>query len=506
MDISKIFKKTLLTPKSSIPLYVQIANVLVENIQNYTLPAGTKLPPERELATMLGVSRTTAINAYRQLEEQRLINTKVGSGTYVAAVTPPIKTTPTVPWSQLFTPCPNTQLSSILREIISSVTINNSIPLAAGMPDPALYPIADFNRLFSMQSAPIDGSDLGHIPTEGYLPLRSALAARLKKKGYNTTPENTMIVSGSQQGLYLITKIFLEPGDYVIVESPTYLGAIQIFSTANARLLSLPVSGRLPLDLLEDYLIRYRPKLLYVMPTFQNPNGRVMPIEERRELLQLAAKHRLIIVEDDPYGELYYEEQPPLSLKALDTYGGVIALGTFSKMLFPGLRTGWLVAPEIVINRFALEKQYIDLHSSNLSQRLLYDYLTADLLDGHLKTVRAEYKKRRDFVASALKRYCSPHLTFTLPTGGFYFWCTLSQGIYTRQLLHEAAKTGVSFVPGEAFYADTTGSKELRICFVSHPEEQLLEGIKRLGRALDILTNNTNYNPDKIHPGMTPII
>ncbi len=505
MDISKIFEKVLLTPKSAIPLYVQIANVLIENVKNYTLPAGTKLPPERELATLLRVSRTTAINAYRQLEEQGLICTKVGSGTYVADVAPPIQTTPAVPWSQLFTPSPNTQLSSILREIIASVAVNDSIPLAAGMPDPALYPLTDFNRLFSQQSAHIDGSDLGHIPTEGYSPLRHALAARLTKKGYNTNPENTMIVSGSQQGLYLITKLFLEPGDYVIVESPTYLGAIQVFSTANARLLSLPASGRLPFDLLEDYLIRYRPKLLYIMPTFQNPNGRVMPIEERRELLQLAAKHRLIIVEDDPYGELYYEEQPPLSLKALDHYGGVIALGTFSKMLFPGLRTGWIVAPEIVINRFALEKQYIDLHSSNLSQRLLYDYLSADLLDSHLETVRAEYKKRRNFVASALKRHCSPHLTFTLPTGGFYFWCTLSQGIFTRQVLHEASKTGVSFVPGEAFYADAAGSQELRLCFVTHPEEQLLEGVKRLGKALQVLANG-NSTGIQTRPAVTPII
>ncbi|MDF2569845.1 MAG: hisC 1 [Sporomusa sp.] len=504
MDISKIFESVSLTPKSAKPLYNQIANVLVENIKSNALPAGTKLPPERELASLLNVSRTTAINAYRQLEERGLICTRVGSGTYVANSGMPVHPTPAVPWSQLFTPSPNTQSSSILRELIASTTTEGIISLAAGMPDPSLYPLNHFSRLFSQQSAQLSGSDLGHIPTEGYKPLRQALASRLTKKGYDAAPESTMIVSGSQQGLYLITKIFLEPGDYVIVESPTYLGAIQLFSAANARLLSLPTSGRLALDLLEDYLIRYRPKLLYIMPTFQNPNGRVMPIEERRELLRLAAKHRLVIVEDDPYGELFYGEQPPPSLKALDPYGGVIALGTFSKMLFPGLRTGWLVAPETVINRFALEKQYIDLHSSNLSQRLLYDYLEEDLLDTHLSFVRTEYKKRRDLVAGALKRYCSPHLTFTLPSGGFYFWCTLSQGILTRQLLHEAAKTGISFVPGEAFYADGSGSRELRLCFVSHPEERLLEGVKRLSKALHILASSTTGNHER--PIITPII
>lgn len=504
MDISKIFEQSVLIPKSATPLYNQIASILAKNIENSSLPAGTKLPPERELAVLLNVSRTTAINAYRRLEELGLISTRIGSGTYVADLSPLSTPSPTVSWSQLFAPSPNTQSSSILRELIASVTAGDIIPLAAGMPDPALYPLTEFNRLFSQLSAHLNGSDLGHIPTEGYAPLRRILAAGLAKKGQHVTPENTMIVSGSQQGLYLITKVFLEPGDYVIVESPTYLGAIQIFSAANARLLSLPASGRLPLDILEDYLIRYRPKLLYIMPTFQNPNGRVIPLAERHELLRLAAKHRLVIVEDDPYGELYYGDQPPLSLKALDPYGGVIGLGTFSKILFPGLRTGWVTAPEIVINRFALEKQYIDLHSSNLSQKLLYDYLTENLLADHLAFVRTEYKRRRDIVASALKHYCSPYLTFTLPTGGFYFWCTLNNGILTRQLLHEAAKEGVSFVPGETFYADALGDRELRLCFVTHPPETLVEGVKRLGKALHGLGNNKINNHS--HASVTPII
>ncbi len=504
MDISRIINRSFLSTDSKIPLYRQIAGLLTEKINNRLLPAGSKLPPERELAVLLQVSRTTAINAYRCLEEQGLINTKIGSGTYVADLLPALQPNPSVPWSQLFTPSPNTQLSSILRELIASAYTDDTISLAAGMPDPALYPLKHFHRLFSLQSSHLSAAELGHIPTEGYMPLRRLLAARLVTKGYDIAPENTMIVSGSQQGLYLITKAFLEPGDYVIVESPTYLGAIQVFSAAGARLLSLPALSSLPLELLEDYLVRYRPKLLYVMPTFQNPNGRVMPLAERRKLLELAAKHRLVIVEDDPYGELYYDRQPPLSLKALDPFGGVIALGTFSKILFPGLRTGWVVAPETVINRFALEKQYIDLHSSNLSQKLLFDFLAAGLLDDHLHAVRAEYAKRRDIMAGALEQYCSPHLAFTLPAGGFYFWCTLSDGLLTRQLLHEAGKAGVSFVPGEAFYADAAGAGELRLCFATHPAERLLEGIRRLSTALEVLKNTTTGAQPR--PAATPII
>ncbi|QDR79711.1 PLP-dependent aminotransferase family protein [Sporomusa termitida] len=504
MDISKIIDKGFLSADSKIPLYKQIAGLLAEKINNRLLPAGSKLPPERELAVLLQVSRTTAINAYRWLEEQGLIITKVGSGTYVADLLTTLPPNPSVPWSQLFTPSPNTQLSSILRELMASAYTEDSISLAAGMPDPALYPLKHFHRLFSQQSSHLCAAELGHIPTEGYMPLRRILAARLLTKGYDITPANTMIVSGSQQGLYLIAKVFLEPGDYVIVESPTYLGAIQVFSAAGARLLSLPAVNNLPLELLEDYLVRYRPKLFYVMPTFKNPNGRVMPLAERRKLLELAAKHRLVIVEDDPYGELYYDRQPPLSLKALDPFGGVITLGTFSKILFPGLRTGWVTAPETVINRFALAKQYIDLHSSNLSQKLLFDFLAAGLLEDHLHTVRTEYTKRRDLVAGALEQYCSPHLTFTLPAGGFYFWCTLSQGLLTRQLLHEAGKRGVSFVPGEAFYADAAGAGELRLCFATHPEERLLAGIRRLSTALQVLVDsNAGSQP---RPAVTPII
>lgn len=504
MDISRIFANRLLTVGTKTPLYKQIAGLLAEKINSRLLPPGSKLPPERELAALLQVSRTTAINAYRLLEEQGLIITKVGSGTYVADLLPSPPSPPSIPWSQLFTPSPNTQLSSILRELIASAYTDDSISLAAGMPDPALYPLGHFHRLFGRQSSLLSAAELGHIPTEGYMPLRRMLADRLLTKGYDITAENTMIVSGSQQGLYLITKVFLEPGDYVIVEAPTYLGAIQVFSAAGARLLSLPAANSLPFELLEDYLVRYRPKLFYVMPTFQNPTGRVMGLAERRRLLEIAAKHRLVIVEDDPYGELYYDRQPPPSLKALDPFGGVIALGTFSKILFPGLRTGWVAAPETVINRFALEKQYIDLHSSNLSQKLLFDYLAAGLLEDHLHTVRAEYTKRRDLMAGALEQYCSPHLAFTLPAGGFYFWCTLSQGFLTRQLLHEAGKTGVSFVPGEAFYADAAGTGELRLCFATHPEERLLEGIRRLSAALQVLAgSNTGSQP---RPAVTPLI
>jgi len=508
MDISKQFFQHQLDHNSSRPLYLQILDIITCEITNHTLPPGSKLPPERELATLFAVSRTTAINAYRHLEQQGLIQTKIGSGTYVVD-TPMNSThaTPPMPWNQLFSPHPQSPVSSILRELVSTPVSLQDISLAAGTPDPALYPFHIFTDLFHKYSSKIDHADLGHIATEGYTPLRQTLAAMHNQADSTpTTTENVLILSGSQQGIYLISKIFLQPGDCVIVESPTYIGAIQVFHNAGVRILTLPSNTSLPFALLEDYLIRYRPKLFYIIPTFQNPNGRVIPLNERLELLKLAARHQLIIVEDDPYSQLYYNDPPPPSLKALDHYNGVIYLGSFSKTLFPGLRTGWMVAPSPVINRIALEKQYVDLHANNLSQWLLHLFLRENALQSHLVQVREEYKKRRDAMANSIRRSCGSNLTFSLPTGGFYLWCKLKTGVTSQILLHEATKNGVSFVPGEAFYTDQSNLKELRLCFATHPEAILQEGIKRLAKTLSSFNQTQEHKPLDHNSSTRPMI
>ena len=413
-----------------------------------------------------------------------LVRTKIGSGTYVSEAVGEAAVQP-VPWHQLLVPHPQNPLSGIIRDLVSIDLTNEIISLATGLPDPALYPETAFLELLTRPGTKMNSADMGHIPTEGYLPLRLALASFHNNKGVAGTARNIAVVSGSQQGLYLLTKIFINPGDYVIAEAPTYLGAIPVFQAAGARILSLPAPGRLDLGLLEDYLIRYRPKVLYMMPSFQNPSGRVLNLGERQALLALAARHRLIIIEDDPYGELYYDGKPPAALKTLDHFGGVIYIGTFSKILFPGLRIGWIWAAEPVINRLALEKQYVDLHSANLSQWQLSEFMAGGNLAGHLETIRREYKKRRDTMANALERHCGDQLSYSVPTGGFYFWCRMTHPTATaQQLLQEATRQGVTFVPGEAFYSDTEGSTQFRLCFATNNEETLQEGIKRLGKAL----------------------
>jgi DNA-binding transcriptional MocR family regulator len=316
------------------------------------------------------------------------------------------------------------------------------------------------------------------------MPLRNSLAKWQRQKGIQAAGDHVLVVSGSQQGLYLVTKAFVEPRDYVMVESPTYLGAIQVLESAGARLLCLPNSKKIDLQAMEDYLIRYRPKLFYTIPTFRNPNGQTMTLHERTELIRLAAKYRLVVVEDDPYGAMWYGQQPPHALKSLDTYGGVIYIGTFSKMLFPGLRTGWVTASPTVINRLAQEKQYVDLHSNNLAQKLLHTFVEKGVLQSHLDKVRVEYRKRRDAMASGLRRWCSGSLSYEVPDGGLYIWCNVKSGAAPHELLRQAAAAKFTFVPGEAFYPNGAGQKELRLCFSTHNEERLTEGVRRLGKIL----------------------
>lgn len=485
MDITKIISGLSITGSSPAPLYVQLANSLAVKIQNSELPQGLKLPPERELAKLLGVSRTTTLNAYRLLEERRLVLSKQGSGTYVNNFIAAPKNS--MAWEQLFSPQYKSPLASLLRTLIAMPTNDESISLAAGMPDPAFYPLAALEKLASAAKAGVSAAEYGYIATEGYFPLRQDLAKWQAQFGIQATPDQYLVVSGSQQGLYLIVKAFVEQQDYVIVESPTYLGAIQSLESAGARLLTLPAGDHLDLILLEDYLIRYRPKLLYTIPTFHNPTGRVMSLEDRQALIRLAARYRLVIVEDDPYSLLYYGQKPPASLKSLDTYGGVIHLGTFSKTLLPGLRTGWIAAAQPVIDRLAQEKQHVDLHCNNLSQLVLHACLQEDLLASHLPRVRQEYQKRRDAMVQALRHYCSEYMDFIVPDGGFYVWCRFKQPLSVSELMHRAAVNRVGFVPGIAFYPSGSNSNEIRLCFATHEPAILKEGIRRLGQLLGAL-------------------
>ncbi len=479
---------------SRTPLYLQIRDRLREMILDGTLGEGSRLPPERRMATALGVNRSTVVNAYRELAADGLVEGHVGRGTAVCrpSLSPPqspdhLTTYPLV-WNEYFVPRPEGGRDPVLRDLMALLTRPDTISFAAGVPAPELYPLDDFRQAMAHVLDTAGQTLLQPCPVEGYYPLRQTIARRLAGRGATVRAENILIVTGSQQGLDLIARAFLRAGDEVVVEAPSYLGALQIFSAAGARLLGVPLDEEgMRLDVLENVLIRYRPKLIYTLPTFQNPSGCTMAPRRRLQLLELARRHRVPVVEDDPYGELYYTTQAPSPLLALDQDGYVIYLSTFSKILFPGLRLGWVAAPRPVIERLSQIKQLADLHCSTLIQGVVHDFCQRGALDRHLDRVRDLYRQRRDAMLVALAEHAPDGLEWDEPQGGFNLWCRLLSGLKARQLMAEAAHQSVALVPGEVFYPDGGGQEEIRLNFSCPPVAQIEEGIQRLGVALNAL-------------------
>jgi DNA-binding transcriptional MocR family regulator len=492
---------------SRTPLYLQIRNQLREMILDGTLSEGSRLPPERKMAAALGVNRNTVVNAYRELAADGLVEAHVGRGTTVRR--PPVVSTVEPPmdelsgpgaapfhplvWGEYFVPRSEGGRSLLLRDLTALLTRPDTISFAAGIPAPELYPLDDFRQAMAHVLDTAGQALLQPCPVEGYYPLRQVIAQRMAGRGATLQAENTLIVTGSQQGLDLIARAFLKVGDEVVVEAPSYLGALQIFSAAGARLLGVPVDEEgMRLDILENILIRYRPKLIYTLPTFQNPSGCSMAPRRRLRLLELARRHRVPIVEDDPYGELYYTDQAPSPLLALDQDGYVIYLSTFSKILFPGLRLGWVAAPRPVIERLSQIKQLADLHCSTLIQGAVHEFCQRGALDKHLDRVRDLYRQRRDAMLAALRHAQDTALTehglagleWDEPQGGFNLWCRLPPGLKARQLMAEAARQSVALVPGEVFYPDGGGQEEMRLNFSCPPVALIEEGVQRLGAAL----------------------
>jgi len=470
--------------KSPTPLHLQIAHHLRELILKGVIPAGGQLPPTRKFARELGVNRSTVVQAYHKLWSEGLIEGHVGRGTTVrhnpeaeAPVSP-------LPWEMLLAPQPEA-VELEIRELMRLFSREDLISLAAGLPSPDLYPLEEVAEIAGEVLADEGTTLLQRCAVEGYLPLRRLLAERM-----GLSPRETLILSGSQQGLYLLAQALITPGDFVVVEAPTYLGALQVFRAAGARLIGVPVDEHgMDMTMLENVLARTQPKFIYTLPTFQNPAGITMVTERRQRLLDLAYRYRTPVIEDDPYSLLRYEGEALPPLANLDTHGYVIYLSTFSKILFPGLRIGWLAAPQRVVEHLATLKRMIDLFTNAPAQAVIAEFCRRGLLERHLEGVRDEYRQRRDTMVGALKDHC-PKIEFAVPEGGYFIWCRLPRGIAARELLREAFRERVSFLTGELFYPDGRGQEEIRLTFTHQPPATITEGIRRLGQALRRLKRN----------------
>jgi DNA-binding transcriptional MocR family regulator len=472
---------------SPTPIYLQIQSRIRELILTGELPPGFRLPPERRLADALAVNRSTVLAAYRELKAEGLLDAHVGRGTVVLAQrygTPPAAPTGELVWRQLFRPDAVTQ-DPLVRDLLDLSERPGLISLAAGLPAPELVPMEVLHRLLAESLERVGPDVMLHSPTEGLTVLREAIADLVHTRGIDVSAGDVLVLSGSQQGIDLVARVLLEPGDVVVVEQPSFFGALQVFRAAQARLIGVPIDddGMRP-DALEAVLQRYRPKLIYTLPSFQNPSSALLSPARRQLLLELAYRYQVPVLEDDPYSELAYEGSPPLPLRALDRAGQVMYLSTFSKLLFPGLRLGWIVAPQVMLRQLILAKQVVDLHSNTPGQWLLARFLKDGHYPLHVARARKAYAARRDVVDRSLREAAVPGLSWRRPGGGFYFWCRLPDGTGTGRLLARAAEAGVSFLPGRACFVDDPGAGFVRLNFTFPPAERLAEGVARFVGAL----------------------
>jgi 2-aminoadipate transaminase len=402
---------------------------------------------------------------------------------------------------------------SAIRELLKLTQQPDVISLAGGLPAPELFPVEELQKACQWVLKEQGSKALQYSTTEGYLPLRRFLMDKMARYGIVANEENILITHGSQQALDLIGKIFLDPGDLVMLEAPSYLGGIQAWRAYRARFASVPIDeDGIRIDLLEKALTKMRPKLLYILPNFHNPAGVTLSQERREALVALSDELGLPIIEDDPYGELRYEGEhiPPLvvldaqRLEALGKAdaggylkGDVVYMSTFSKTLAPGLRLGWVVAPVEVVGRLVQAKQGVDLHTNSFIQMVAYELCKDGFLEGHVRYLRAAYRERRDAMLTAMEKYFPEEVTWTRPQGGLFLWATLPEGVDTEELLVEAVKEKVAFVPGTAFFANGDGHNTMRLNFSNARPEMIEEGIRRLGR---VIAKRLELAPERIAP------
>jgi 2-aminoadipate transaminase len=399
-------------------------------------------------------------------------------------------------WEHRFAQRTERMSGSAIRELLKLTESPDIISFAGGLPAPEVFPKDEFlaaaARVLNAENGALA---LQYSTTEGFRPLREMIAHRATRYGINVNGDNVLITSGSQQALDLLGKIFINRGDRIVVEAPTYLGALQAWNAYGAEYVTVPLDENgMDTDELEKAL-RTGPKFIYALPNFQNPSGVTLSLERRQHLVALAEQYGVPIVEDDPYGQLRYEGEHLPSLVTLDAQltdhcdlcytGNVIYLSTFSKTLAPGLRVAWVVAPPNVIRKLVLAKQGADLQTSTFNQMVIHEMSRDGFLDQHVKIIREVYRARRDAMLSAMQEHFPRSVKWTKPAGGLFLWGILPEGVNARHVLEAAVQEKVAFVPGTAFYPNGKGENTMRLNFSNMPIVKIHDGIARLGRVLE---------------------
>src|ERR1700688_3962485 len=489
-----------LQSESHVPLYIQLRDQLRALVHAGDLRHGDRIPASRECANMLGVHRTTVANAYAELESEGLIQGHVGRGTFIKKngnglkITPPaapvLNGSQGIRWELLFA---DERGEEVLGRLTASAPVD-ALSFVMARPAQEFFPVEELLTCVSavLKREAHDVLNLG--PSDGYPPLKEALIELLRREGLTVKDENLLITDGCQQSLDLISKAFVRPGDSIILENPTYPGAVAIFHGARARCLAVPVkthaepNSELGVDVeaLEATLAANRVKLIVLTPDFQNPTGTSMSLASRRRVLELAARHQVPIVEDHIYARLHLREERVPSLKQLDRANLVIHIDSCSKVAFPGLRVGWIVAPAAAVERLRLVKQTTDLHTDQLAQATLAEFLRRGLFTKHLAKMRKVYSTRLEALDQALQKHMRDGTRWTRPEGGMCLWLEVPARFDASELLIHVKERGVLFAPGRYFYVQNPLPNTLRLGFASLDEKQIARGVTTLADMLRV--------------------
>lgn len=371
--------------------------------------------------------------------------------------------------------------ASAIREILKFTSQPGIISFAGGLPAPELFPLDELKRVASEVIQNYGAASVQYSLSQGILPLREILAERATAEGSPTKPENLLVTSGSQQGIDLLGRVFISPGDYILTENPTYVGALQAFQYYRTKYCTVEMDNDgMLVDQVEAQIKKYHPKMIYSVPNFQNPTGVTMSVERRHKLIELAAKYNIPLIDDNPYSEIRFEGE---NLPTLKSFGGdgVISLQTFSKSLTPGLRIGWMNAAPSIIRQFEKVKQGTDLHTSTFGQYVVYEFVKQGLLEPQIEQLRKDYRNKRDIMLKTMEEHFPEGVSWTRPQGGMFLWVTLPEGMSAHKLLDQAVELKVAYVHGGPFFPNGGGENTLRLNFSNALPEKIVAGITRLG-------------------------
>lgn len=476
----------------NVSIYYQLYNQIRNKIFSGEILKNDQLPSERKLAKQLSVNRSTIVSAYDLLKSDGLIKTIKGKGTFVTfnveGETQSDTTITYYDWETCFEENMKTRYDEVIRLIMDGSNRSGKCFLAGGLPSPSLIPANELQNIFQQLAVNKRIDPLSHCPVQGTHELRVQTKQLMLKRGVTANINEQLITSGSQQALDLVIRSFIKEGDVVIVEEPTFFGALQLFQHVGAKVITVPMDRYgIKTDVLEYLIKTHHPKIIYTIPNFHNPTGVVMSHERRRKLIELSNLYHVPIIEDDPYAEIMFDELDLRPLKSMDKSNYIIYLSTFSKTISLGLRIGWIVASEEVINCLKKIKQISDLHVNTLNQYVMSEYLASNRYNEHLKVIRSVYMKKRDLMVQQLNEHFDS-ISFDIPSGGFYLWVNFSRNFNLKEMFDNCFREGVVITPGYHFMP---GGKDyepqIRLNFTYPSEEEIIEGIKRLSKCYKMI-------------------